>query len=107
MFDDRNLAVIKMFHLISKDDLENQGQVTENGFSELLDLENVRIDSKIECSSRHTAKDMQGHMKNVYDFEFQGQPSRSRDRFQNFFIDHRKCRIDTKINFVSCWQPEI
>ena len=45
---------------------------------------------------------------NVCDLEFQGQPSRSRDFFNIFYIlDLENVRIDTKIDFVSCLQPEI
>ena len=44
---------------------------------------------------------------NVCDLEFQGQPSRSRNFFQHFYIlDLENVRIDTKIDFVSCLQPE-
>ena len=47
-------------------------------------------------------------MRKVYDLEFQGQPSRSRVCFQHFdILDLENVRIDTKIDFVSCLQPEI
>ena len=45
---------------------------------------------------------------NVCDLELQGQPSRSHDFFNTFdILDLENVRIDTKINFVSCLQPEI
>ena len=51
---------------------------------------------------------MKGHTMNVCDLEFQGQPSKSRDFFHIFDIpDLENVRIDIKINFVSCLQPEI
>ena len=47
-------------------------------------------------------------MKKVYDLKLQGQPSRPRVFFNIFDIfDHESVRIDTKIDFVSCLQPEI
>ena len=45
-----------------------------------------------------------GHTMNVRDLEFQGQPSRSQNYFNIFDIfDLENVRIDTKINFVSCY----
>ena len=48
-------------------------------------------------------------MKKVYDLEFQGQPIRSRVCFFIIFdiFDLENVKIDTKIDFVSCLQPEI
>ena len=69
-----------------------------------------------KCQNRHqdqvcslyTAGDKKGHTMNVCDLEFQGQPWRSHD-FLNIFdiYDLENVRIDTKINIVSCLQPEI
>ena len=66
--------------------VNHQGQVTDFGFSEILDLENVRIDTKIKSAACiqpelyiHTI-----HTMNVCDLKFQGQPSRSRYFFQHF-----------------------
>ena len=45
---------------------------------------------------------------NVCVFEFQGQPSRSHYLFNSFdILDLENVRIDTKIKFVSCLQPDI
>ena len=56
----------------------------------------------------YTAGAKKGHTMNVCDLEFQGQPSRSRDFFNIFdILDLENVRIDTKIDFVSCLQPEI
>ena len=56
----------------------------------------------------YTAGAKKGHTMNVCDLEFQGQPSRSRDFFNIFdILDLKNVRIDTKIDFVSCLQPEI
>ena len=47
---------------------------------------------------------------NVCDLEFQGQSSRSRNFFQQFLhniLDLENVRIDTKIEVVSCLQPDI
>ena len=59
-----------------------QGQVTKFGFFEILDIVNVRIDTKIKsapCIQPEIKK--KGHTMNVCDLEFQGQPSKSRDSF--------------------------
>ena len=78
------------------------------GFSEILDLENVRIDTKVKsasciqpelmkviqwmCVTLNSKVNRQGHriVFNIFDI-----------------LDLENVRIDTKINFVSCLQPEI
>ena len=56
----------------------------------------------------YTAGAKKDHTMNVCDLEFQDQPSRSRDFFNIFdILDLENVRIDTKIDFVSCLQPEI
>ena len=62
--------------------------MTDFGFSEILDLENVRIDTSFKSASciHYTAGANEGHTMNVCDLEFQGQPSRSRDCFLTFLI---------------------
>ena len=77
-------------------------------FSEILDLENVRIDTKVKsasciqpelmkviqcmCVTLSSKVNRQGHgfVFNIFDI-----------------LDLENVRIDTKINFVSCLQPEI
>ena len=88
--------------------VNHRSQVTDFGFSEILDLANVRIDTKIEsvaciqpkirkviqllCVTLSSKVNRQGHMI-----------------FLNIFDIHNleNGRIDNKINFVSCLQPEI
>ena len=88
--------------------LKVQGQVTDFAFSEILDLANVRIDTKIKslaciqpeirkviqliCVTLCFKVNRQGHMIifNIFDI-----------------LDLENVRIDTKINFVSCLQPEM
>ena len=48
MTDLENNINLKKSGLTLKIKVKNQGQVTENGFSEILDLEYVRFDTKIE-----------------------------------------------------------
>ena len=43
-----NNAYLKKSGLISKIKVKHQGEVTENEFSEILDLKYVRFDTKIE-----------------------------------------------------------
>ena len=70
-------------------DLDFQGQTsrsgTDFGCSEIVDLENVRIDNKVKSASCIQPELIKvRHTMNVCDLEFQGQPSRSRDCFQHF-----------------------
>ena len=68
--------------------VNHQGHVTDFEFSEILDLANVRIDTKIKS----VAGDKKGHTMNVCDLEFQGQPSRSHNFFQHIrYLRPRKC----------------
>ena len=56
----------------------------------------------------YTAGAKKGHTMNVCDLEIQGQPSRSRNFFNIFdILDLENVRIDIKIDFVLCLQPEI
>ena len=88
--------------------VNHQGQVTDFGFYEILDFENVRIDTKIKSAACIQPELRKVIQMNVCYLEFQGQPSRSRDFFNIFdILDLENVRIDTKIDFVSCLQPEI
>ena len=90
----------------------HQGQLTNSVFFEILDLANIRIDTKIKCVAciqpgmrKVIQRSYKGHM---CDHKFQGQPSRSHNFFMVIYIhDLENVRIDTKINFVSCLQLEI
>ena len=67
MIDLENNINSKKSGLTLKIKVKHQGQVPENKFSEILDLEYVRFDTKIESiCSRYTAGDKQGHMRKVY-----------------------------------------
>ena len=48
MVDLENNTNLKKIGLTLKIKVNHQGQVTENRFFEILDIENVRIDTKIE-----------------------------------------------------------
>ena len=48
MVDLENDTNLKKIGLTLKIKVNHQGQVTENSFFEILDIENVRIDTKIE-----------------------------------------------------------
>ena len=88
--------------------VNHQGQATDFAFSEIHDLENVRIDTKIKslaciqpeirkviqliCVTLSFKVNRQGHMIFFNTFDI---------------LDLENVRIDTKINFVSCLQPEM
>ena len=88
--------------------VNHQGQVTDFGFSEILDIVNFRIDTKIKsaaciqpklrkviqwmCVTSSSKVNRQGHV--IYSHIFD-------------IFDLENVRIDTKIEFVSCLQPEI
>ena len=86
MNDLENNINMKKNGLTLKIKVNHQGQVTEIRFSEILDLEYVRFDTKNRVNSRHTAGDKQVHMKKVYDLEFQGQPMKVSCLFLIFLI---------------------
>ena len=88
--------------------VNHQGQVTDFKFSEILDLANVRIDTKIKsvaciqpemrkviqliCVTLSSKVNRQGHVIffNIFDIP-----------------DLENVRIDTKIKSVACIQPEM
>ena len=86
-----------------------QGQVTDFGFSEILNIVNVRIVTKVK-----SAACIQPELKKR-SYNECGWPwvQRSTVKVTQFFfnifdiLDLENVRIDTKINFVSCLQPEI
>ena len=85
-----------------------QGHVTDFGFSEIFDLANVRIDTKIKsvaCIHPEIRKVIQW-MWVTLSFKVNRQGHMI---FFNIFdiLNLENVRIDTKINFVSCLQPEI
>ena len=85
MADLENNINFKRIALTLKIKVNRQGQVTEFGFSEFFDVENVRIDTKIEsiaCTQLEISKVI--GRENVYDLEFQGQSFKLRKLFQHF-----------------------
>ena len=88
--------------------VKHQGQVPANGFYEILDLEYVRFDTKIESIAS-----IQPEISKV--IRKKGMTLSSKVNCQghvfvfNIFdiLDLENVRIDTKIDFVSCLQPEI
>ena len=85
-----------------------QGQVTDSGFSEILDLANVRINTKIKCLAC-----IQPEIRKVIQLICVTLNSKVNRQSHKIFFnlcdipDLENVRIDTKINFVSCLQPEI
>ena len=88
--------------------VNHQGQVTDFGFYEILDFENVRIDTKIK-----SAACIQPELRKVIQWTCVTLSSKVNRQghviFFNIFdiLDLKNVRIDTKIDFVSCLQPEI
>ena len=58
-----------------------QGQIIDFVFFEILDLEKVRIDPEILSVPYKQAEIWKVIIVYMYDLEFEGQPSRSRDLF--------------------------
>ena len=88
--------------------VNHQGQMTDFGFYEILDFENVRIDTKIK-----SAACIQPELRKVIQWTCVTLSSKVNRQghviFFNIFdiLDLENVRIDTKIDFVSCLQPEI
>ena len=88
--------------------VNHQGQVTDFGFSEILDLANVRIETKIKSVAC-----IQPEMRKVIQLMCVALSSKVNRQdhviFFNIFDipDLENVRIDTKIKSVACIQPEI
>ena len=88
--------------------VNHQGQVTEFAFFEILDFVNVRIDTKIKCLAC-----IQPEIRKVIQLicvtlSFKVNRQGHVIEFNIFdILGLKNVRIDTKINFVSCLQPEI
>ena len=88
--------------------VNHQGQVTDFRFSEILDIVNVRIDTKIK-----SAACMLPVLRKVIQWMCVTLTSKVNRQgyviFFNFFdiLNLENVRIDTKIEFVSCLEPEI
>ena len=88
--------------------VNHQSQVTDFKFSEIHDIEYVRIDSKIK-----SAACMQPELRKVIQWMCLTLTSKVNRQghviFFNIFdiLDLENVRIDTKIEFVSCLEPEI
>ena len=77
----------------------HQGQVTELGFSDILGIANVRINTQIESTACVQPEISKRHRKTVYDLEFQGRTFEIRIHYFNMFDIPG---IDTNIMFVWC-----
>ena len=95
--------------------INHQGQVTDFRFSEILDLANVRINTMIlSVASIHKyVASIQPEIGKVIQLTCVTLSSKvnrlAHIIFFNIFdiLDLENVRIDTKINFVSCLQPEM
>ena len=108
MADLENNINFKRIGLTLKIKVNRQGQVTELGFSEFFDIDNVRIDTKIEsiaCIQPEISKiigkmcmTLSSKVKRLIYVNY----------FNIFYIPGLKnVRIDTKIMSAWCLQPEI
>ena len=80
----------------------------ENGFSEIPYFENVRIDTKIESMAIILPEMSKVIRKISMTLNFKVARPGHEIYFNIFYIpDLENVRIDTKIEFVSCYQPEI
>ena len=88
--------------------VNHQGQVNVSGFSEIPDIGNVRIDTKIKSTAC-----IQPELGKVIQWMYMTLSSKvNRQNHVIYFyifdiLDLEDVRIDTKIEFVSCLQPEI
>ena len=108
MTDLENKRNSKRIDLTLKIKVNRQGQVTELGVSEFLDIENVRIDTKIEsiaCTQPEISKVIR---KMCMTLSSKVKRLRYVNCFNIFYIPGLdNVRIDTKIISVWCLQPEI
>ena len=108
MVDLENNIHFKRIGLTLKIKVNRQGQVTELGFSEFLDIENVRIDTKIKsiaCTQPEISKVIG---KICMTLSSKVKRLRYVNCFNIFYIPGlENVRIDTKIMSVWCLQPEI
>ena len=88
--------------------VNHQGQVTEFAFFKILDLVNVRIDTKIKCLACIQPETRKVIQLICVTLSFKVNRQGHVIEFNIFdILDLKNVRIDTKINFVSCLQPEI
>ena len=108
MADLENDFKFKKFGLILKIQVNHQGQVTDFGFFEILDIENVRIDTKIKSIAGIQPEISKVIWKMFMTLSSKVKRSRYVYYFNIFDIPCLKIvRIDTKILSVWCLQPEI
>ena len=88
--------------------VNHQCQVTEFAFFKILDLANVRIDTKIKCLACIQPETRKVIQLICVTLSFKVNRQGHVIEFNIFdILDLKNVRIETKINFVSCLQPEI
>ena len=108
MIDLENNINSKKNGLTLKIKVKHQSQVPENEFSEILDLEYVRFDTKIESIAGIQPEISKVIWEKCMTLSFKVNRQGQVFVFNIFdILDLENVRIDTKIDFVSCLQPEI
>ena len=88
--------------------VNHQGQVNDSGFSRIFDIVNVRIGTKIKSTAC-----IQPELSKVIQWMYMTLSSKVNHQghviYSNIFdiLDLENLRNNTKIEFVSCLQPEI
>ena len=108
MADLENNNNFKKYGLTLKINVNHQGQVADFGFFEILNIENVRIDTKIESVAGILPEISKVIWRMCMTLSFKIK----RWRYVNYFnifdiLGVEIVRIDTKIMSVWCLQPEI
>ena len=108
MADLENNNNFKKYGLTLKINVNHQGQVADFGFFEILNIENVRIDTKIESIAGILPEISKVIWRMCMTLSFKVK----RWRYVNYFnifdiLGLEIVRIDTKIMSVWCLQPEI
>ena len=108
MADLENNNNFKKYSLTLKINVNHQGQVADFGFFEILDIENVRIDTKIESIVGIQPEISKVIWKMCMTLSSKVKCLRYVNYFNIFDISGLEIvRIDTKIMSVWCLQPEI
>ena len=108
MADLENNNNFKKYGLTLKINVNHQGQVADFGFFEILNIENVRIDTKIESIAGILPEISKVIWRMCMTLSFKVKRWRYVNYFNIFDILGLKIvRIDTKIMTVWCLQPEI
>ena len=108
MADLENNNNFKKYGLTLKINVNHQGQVADFGFFEILDIENVRIDTKIKSAACIQPEISKVIWKMCLTLSSKVKCLRYVNCFNIFDIPGLEIvRIDTQIMYVWCLQPEI